>query len=142
MSRNYTVSLCAFALITGRIDVEAESCDDAMQQAVARCDQATWPIDQTGASIEVAPGFAFAHYVGGPERGEERWPTFGAGLSQANAAIIGNGLLANARDLFKVAGAARTLERVRLAITSAGGAIRNARSKAVRAEIADARAEG
>lgn len=40
-----------------------------------------------------------------------------------------------ARDLLKIAGAKRTVERVKLALTSAGGAMRHADGKAARAEM-------
>lgn len=43
--------------------------------------------------------------------------------------------LRRARDLLKGAGATRAVDRVRLAITSVGGAVRNARGKAVRVEM-------
>jgi len=134
--KSYTVTLGAFAVITGTLAVEAESYDDAMRQALARSEQASWPIDEGGA-FEVAPGHAFVTHVVDDEGGGDRWPVLGAGLVPEIAAKIGTGLLRDARDLFKHAGAVRTVERIRAALTSAGGAVRHARGKADRGEWAE-----
>lgn len=50
----------------------------------------------------------------------------------ATAAAAGIQLLRQARDRFKEAGASRTVARIRLALTSAGGAERNAQNSAAR----------
>lgn len=47
-----------------------------------------------------------------------------------------------ARDLLVLAGASRAVDRVRAAITSAGGAVRHAQGKAGRSDVPVARAEG
>lgn len=134
MPKNFTVTLGAFAVITGTLEIEAETYADAMTQALARSQEASWPVDE-GGSFEVEPGHAFVTHVINDDAGGDRWPSLGTGLTPEIAAKIGNSLLRDARELFKLAGATRTLDRIRLAITSAGGAIRNARGRAVRAEV-------
>ena len=52
--------------------------------------------------------------------------------SAVGKARLGETYLRRARDLLKGAGATRAVERVRLAITSAGGAVRHAQGKASR----------
>lgn len=131
--KSYTVTLAAFATIRGSIKVEAESVNDAIEKAVGAADQANWPITEDGDSMGVDPGHAYAHYVYSDDL--DRYPKFGHGLSPEIAAKIALAKLQEARDLLKIAGAPRAMERVRLAITSVGGAVRHARGKAVRKEM-------
>lgn len=55
-------------------------------------------------------------------------------LSEEDAIERAIELLKQSRDLLKLAGAKRTTDRVRLALTSAGGALRNAQCRAGRRE--------
>ena len=127
--KSYTVTLAAFATVLGSTTVEAENVNDAIAEAVRTADQADWPVTEAGA-IEVDPGYAYAHSV--HAEGLDRFPKFGHGLSPEIAAKIALAKLQEARDLLKIAGAPRAMERVRLAITSAGGAVRHAEGKAYR----------
>lgn len=129
--KSYTVTLAAFTTIRGSIKVEAESVNGAIEKAVAAADRAEWPVTEDGDSIAVGPGHAYAHYVYSDDD-LDRYPKFGHGLSPEIAARIALAKLQEARDLLKIAGAPRAMERVRLAITSAGGAVRHAEGKAIR----------
>lgn len=130
--KSYTVTLATYAVITGSMTVVADNYEDAIAEAVSRCDEADWPISEHGTSLHPSPGRAFVIQAETEDGALPRDFRDGTGLAPATAAKLGVGLLKSARDMFKHAGARQTLDRVRKAITSAGGAVRNAEGRQYR----------
>lgn len=133
MKKSYTVTLATVAIIKGRIEIEADNVDQAIAEAVRRADEADWPVDADSNTLHPNPGYAFADCVRRDDVGDY-FMSFGYGMTPENATRLGESILRDARDLFRAAGAVRTVERIRLAITSANGAVRNACGKAAREE--------
>ena len=118
----YTVTLSGAAYVNAQITVEADSMEDAERQAIARADEASWPVDDQG--DDATPddlSAVFATYLRNDDTADEKWPDEPAHVAIRDAAPEMLAALKVARSALTDAGALIALAAVNHAIAKAEG---------------------